>query len=266
MKKIIVALCLTLLMITGCGEKTEHPAWTEAPDLSGTQTLSTEPSEPDSPAPQESLTASFLACGDNMVFYGNILDAASQPGTRAYNFAHTYQNVRGMIESADISMINQETLMSAEHGFSYYPDFNGPREMGLDLVDVGFDVICLANNHMMDMGEAGLRSTIDFWQGQPVTLIGGHKTKEDYNNIRIVEKNGVKVALLAYTYGTNDYDLTEESTTTLPILSESTVTEQVGRAKAAADFVVVSVHWGEEYTFTPNDYQRNYAEIMTEAG
>jgi len=264
------------MLLSGCVEKipaetvpaTEVAATeasTEAPTgVTASAEMPTEaPTEP--PAPEKQ-SATFLACGDNMVFYGNVLDADDQPGDRKYNFAPIYKNVRDMIEAADVAMINQETLMSDKHEFSYYPRFNSPREMGLDLIDVGFDVICIANNHMMDKDEEGLLSTIDFWEEQPVTLIGAQRAQSERTNITLLEKNGITVALLAYTYGTNIYSITEGSTLYIPILEENTVKTQLKQARELADVVVVNVHWGEEYTFIPNDYQRSYARIMTEAG
>jgi len=265
MRKTALLLCI-IMLFSGCAKEQAPTETMPATEVLATEAPTETPTEPPEPPEPEEQRTSFLACGDNMIFYGNVRDAASLPGERTYNFAPTYENVRDIIASADISMINQETLMSGKHGFSYYPDFNGPQDMGLDLVDIGFDVICIANNHMMDKDEAGLLSTIEFWEGQPVTLIGGHKTEEDYNNIRIVEKNGIKVAFLAYTYGTNRYSLPYGSQLTIPFFNEETVKEQVGRAKEIADCVIVSAHWGTEYTFIPNETQKKYARIMTEAG
>lgn len=211
---------------------------------------------------------SFLGCGDNIVYYGNVREAAATAGARTYNFAPTYEFVADRIKAADISFINQETLMCGE-GFdlSYYPTFNGPQDMGLDLVDLGFDVVGMANNHMLDKGGAGLEACIRFWKSQPVLEIGGYTSEEDFT-YKVYEKDGVNIAFLSYTYGTNGMVLYDGYEAWIPYLDEETVKKQVSAAKAdpAVDLVFVSVHWGVEYQFQPSDEQKNYARIMTEAG
>ena len=258
MKKTIILLCILLCITTGCAKKTDAPfgaetaGTTEAIESTSTTVPETQ-NKPELPTEQQEQKVSFLACGDNMVFYGNIRDAASQAGNYKYNFAPHYHNVKDIITAADISMINQETLMSSLHEYSYYPHFNSPREMGYALQDTGFDIVSIANNHMLDKGAEGLRSTIDFWNTQKVTLIGGYTSQDDCNNIRIVEKNGVKIAFLAYTEHTNGISAPAEGGVFIPYLSEEVLTKQISIAKNNADFVIISTHWGDEYTFTPND-------------
>jgi len=214
---------------------------------------------------------SFLGCGDNIVYYGNVREAAqvSYAGGRQYNFAPTYDFVAEMIKNADISFINQETLMAGDgYEFSYYPCFNGPQDMGLDLVSLGYDIIGMSNNHMLDQSGAGLEATINFWRGQDVFTIGDYLSEEEYNDVHIYEKDGVKIAFLSYTYATNGIPLdSAHSYIQIPYLDRDTVKNQVSNAKSSgADLVFVSVHWGDEGSFTPNAEQKEYAQIMTEAG
>ena len=119
---------------------------------------------------------SFLGAGDNIVYFGTVRDAQRNgtPDGRKYNFKPIYSEVADLIKNADVSFINQETLMCGDgYQFSYYPFFNGPQDMGHDLVELGFDVVGMANNHMLDKGNAGLEKTIDFWKTLPVTITGG---------------------------------------------------------------------------------------------
>ena len=229
----------------------------------GDQTAADDPDAPET-------RLSFLGCGDNIVYYGNVREAAAVAvaGGRTYNFAPTYQLVADMIRDADISFINQETLMCGEgYEFSYYPTFNGPQDMGLDLVDLGYDVVSLANNHMLDQWGSGLEATIAFWKSQPVLMIGGYMGEEDYT-YRVLDREGVKIAFLSYTYGTNGLVLGEGYDVVIPYLDEETVEKQVSAAHADpdVDLVFVSVHWGDEGAFEPNAEQEKYAKIMTEAG
>ncbi len=229
-----------------------------------TDEVTTAPPEPDV------RTASFIGAGDNLIFYGNVRDAQScaVAGGRTYNFAPHYANVKDRIAAADIAFINQETLMCGEgYPFSYYPYFNSPQDLGHDLVEVGFDVINIANNHMLDKGAAGLSATMDFYDTlEGITMIGGYRDRADYERIRVVETNGIRVAFLSYTFFTNYIRLDAGSPIIIPYTDMETAPSEVARAKEIADFVIVSVHWGDEYTFTPNDFQREFASVLAESG
>lgn len=246
---------------------TSVPA-TSAPDTPAVMTTE-ETTEP--PAPEiEETVVSFLGVGDNIVYYGNVRDAASlsAPGGRTYNFAPIYEDVADKIAAADISFINQETLMCGDgYKFSYYPMFNGPQDMGYDLAELGFDVVNIANNHMLDKGADGLKATIDFWNTlDDVTLIGGYLDEEDYDTLRIVEASGIRVAFLSYAFYTNGLSLPASSELVIPFPDEETVARQIAQARASSDFVIVSAHWGDENTFTPNDEQRKWAAYFAGCG
>lgn len=271
---IVSLACVLALILPSCGlirpaGSGDGPASESTDAPVAISPAQTDAPETDAPPPAEKTVLSFLGCGDNIVYYGNVREAASVavPGGRTYNFAPTYTFVADMIASADISFINQETLMAGEgYEFTYYPTFNGPQDMGLDLVDLGFDVIGMANNHMLDKGGSGLLATMEFWKTQPVLQIGAYENEADYNTPRILEKDGVKIAFLSYTYGTNGISLGAGYDLAIPYLDEETVRTQIEGVRGEADLVFVSVHWGEENHFAPSDYQKNYAEIMTEAG
>ncbi len=282
----IAALCLMTAVFfstAGCAASLFRPATdtTRTPESVGTTedttaVVATVPAEsattvsPETTVPPEPvvLTASFVGCGDNLTYYGNVRDAKScaLPDGRAHNFAPTYSLVADRIAAADIAFINQETLMCGEgYDFSYYPRFNSPQDLGYDLRDIGFDVINMANNHMLDKGADGLAATIDFWNAmEGVTLVGGYKDQADYDEIRIVEAGGIRVAFLAYTFETNYLNLPENSPLIVPTPEEETVRSQVSRAKELADFVLVSVHWGIENSFTPDQSQREFADLLAE--
>ena len=212
---------------------------------------------------------SFIGCGDNIIYAGNIKDAraAALPGGRAYNFKPMYAKVADRIAAADIAFINQETVMAGEgYDISYYPMFNSPQELGYDLVELGYDVVNIANNHMLDKGAKGLEKTIDFWKNQDVLMIGGYENAEDYDTLRLLEKNGVTFAFLSYTYGTNGLTKAASSGVVIPYINDADIKRQVAAAKQAADVVIVSVHWGIEDVFKPTDEQKRVAKLFADAG
>ena len=215
---------------------------------------------------------SFAATGDNIIYTSTWTDARNHAAGsgKEYDFKPLYKNVLNMISSADIAFLTQETLMTGG-GNSAYPYFNSPRQLGYDLCDIGFDVVNIANNHMLDKKAEGLSATIDFWDTLPATMIGGYKNEADFNKVRIIEKNGIKIAFLAYTEMTNGLKLDAGSELVIPYIDtdkdgniESYIKAQVESARSLADIVIVSMHWGDEYVQTPNAKQQSYAKQLAE--
>ncbi len=246
MKKAFIML-LVALMLAGCGE-------------TPVERVSTEPKYE---------KVSFVGCGDNIIYVGNIRDAEYNAieGGRQYNFKPTFERVSPQIADADIAFINQETLMCGEgYEISFYPCFNSPQDLGYDLVELGFDVVGIANNHMLDKGSAGLAETIKFWKNQDVLMIGGYENEADYNNIRVMEKNGIKIAFLSYTYGTNGITKNPASPLVIPYIEDEVIKSQIEAAKAVSDFIMVSIHWGNEDQFMYSDEQKRVGQLIADAG
>ena len=110
---------------------------------------------------------SFVACGDNIVHSTVLADAKDlAAGTdKEYNFIPMFSNVADIIKDADIAYINQESPFGGpEKGYSGYPMFNSPDQVGYDLMELGFDIVNLANNHMLDSGTSGYERTVEFWK------------------------------------------------------------------------------------------------------
>ena len=221
---------------------------------------------------------SFAAAGDNIIHEAVFTDAkknalvyASSTGVQSnYRFTEMFEGIARVISGADFAYINHETPVAGEgYPISGYPEFNAPTEVGTDLAEVGFDIITIANNHMLDMKENGLRNSINYWNEKSaetgITMIGGY-TKADYDNIRFVEKDGVKIALLSYLTMINynhRNDISESSELLIPYANEADMTRQVGIAREqGADFIIVAIHWGDENAFQPNDTQKRLAKHL----
>ncbi|MBQ2862668.1 MAG: CapA family protein, partial [Clostridia bacterium] len=98
----------------------------------------------------------FLAVGDNIIYNGQLreaLDKGKNKEDAEYDFSSMYSNVADIVASYDLAFVNQETpLAGKEFGYSQYPNFNSPQELGDDLIEVGFDIFNIATNHMLDVG------------------------------------------------------------------------------------------------------------------
>lgn len=212
---------------------------------------------------------SFVGCGDNIIYKGTVKDAKllAVDGGREYNFKPMYDNVAETVKNADIAFINQETLMCGEgYDLSYYPTFNSPQDVGYDLIELGYDVVNIANNHMLDKGADGLGKTIAFWKSTEPLMIGGYENEDDYNSLKILSKNGIDIAFLSYTYGTNGFKLPSSSTLKIPYINDEDIIRQTAAARQSSDFVVASVHWGNEGQMTPDSEQRRIAQLMADSG
>lgn len=268
------------LLLSSCIKSTEKELDTQLPPQNG-ETESTEVSgEPENTEEKEPVIekepepvverVSFTACGDNIIYYGNVRDAKSLAvqGGREYNFKPMFSNISHLIEAADISFINQETLMAGEgYSISYYPCFNSPQDLGYDLRELGYDVVNIANNHMLDKGSDGLKATIDFWKGMDgVLMIGGYENAEDYDSIRCIEKNGIKISFLSYCEHTNGLVKNASSPVVIPDINDADIARQIALAKECSELVAVSVHWGDEGAFTPNAEQKRVAQLIADCG
>ena len=174
----VIALLAALLMLCACQKAV--PAGGEAENTSESTTADT----------REPVSVNILAVGDNLI-HGVIYNQAhARSATGGYDFTYAYKNIASTVASADISIINQETIIDPEKAPSTYPCFNSPTEHGDEMVKIGFDVFNIANNHSLDKGESGLRNAIKFWKSKNVVFCGAYLDEEDYKTI---PTNTVKV-------------------------------------------------------------------------
>lgn len=224
---------------------------------------------------------SFLACPDNIIHPSVFIDAINRAAekngktpsysslkTAEYDFAPIYENVAEDIAKADISFVNVETMIGGnKNGISGFPTFNTPEAAGETLWNLGFDIFNVAHNHMLDSGnDKYLINCNDFFAKKGGTVIGFYENEAATDNITIVEKEGIKIAFLTYTYGTNGINLPAGSKTYIPYFNEALIKKQVALAKEQADLIIVSAHWGNEDTYQPNSYQRTYAQQLIDLG
>ena len=275
------AAVLALLVIAGVGcaskvigksdtvgssdKDPDIPSVTEAP----TEQPTTEP-EP------EELRAHFIAAGDNLIHYSVYKNAEALAGPgQAYDFKPLYKNVKYLVEAADVAVLNQETIISQSNEIRGANGgallFNSPPEVADAVIDLGFDVFTMANNHLLDFGADALEESIKFWnqkaQENNLTVLGAYLNEEDANNIRIREVNGIKIAFLAYAEHINGFSIPEGSPLRVIMNYEEDVIErQIKAAKEQADCVCVSAHWGVEDTNIVSEDRIELANKMVNWG
>ena len=216
------------------------------------------------PAPP---TISLLMVGD-ILLHTPVEEAAKQEDG-SYNFDAIFANVQEEIQAADLAIVNQEVILGGEDlGISGYPAFNAPFAVGDALMEAGFDVVCHGTNHALDKGKKGLLNCIDFWREQypQAAVLGIHDSQESQDEIFVYEQDGIKVAILNFTYGTNGIALPSDMPYAVDRLEEKKVAEVIQKAEELADFTVVCPHWGTEYQLQQSAAQEKWAKLFAKNG
>jgi poly-gamma-glutamate synthesis protein (capsule biosynthesis protein) len=146
------------------------------------------------------------------------------------------------------------------------PHFNSPEEFGDFMIDKGFNLVSLANNHVLDMDGKGVLNSLKYWDSKGVIHAGQYRNETERFKTHIYEKNGIKYAFFSYTqkintkyndsqhpYYRNDYD-------------EELVRKDIESVRDKVDLIIVAIHWGIEHTFTPNEEQRDTAKFLSDLG
>ncbi|MDR2795129.1 MAG: CapA family protein [Spirochaetaceae bacterium] len=215
----------------------------------------------------EDYRITLVAVGDNLIHI-ELINNAKTETEDVFNFGKYYTETAPLIKEADIAFINQETLIAGkDFGYSGYPLFNGPKDIGKTIVDLGFDVVNHATNHAMDKGENAVLEVIDFWDKQKgVLMLGLNRSEERRRDVakNIIEKNNIKAGFLAYTYGTNGIPLPKSKPFLVSLIDTEIMAKEIDALRPLCDFLVVSMHWGNEYEHTPSSRQQELARFLAE--
>ena len=255
MKKIIflVLFSIVLFSFNGCSYK---------------ERIVTEVSTPQFEIEEEKIEEyiSILTLGDNLLHMPVVRSGLQDDGT--YDYSHIFENVQPRIKDADVAVIGQETVFGGDNlGYSGYPLFNSPTDMGRTLYNEGFDVVLHASNHALDKWHTGIENTIGFWKEYPeILVLGVNESVEDKETPDIAEIKGVKIAMLNYTYGTNGLVPPAGKEYLINYIEEEKIEADALYAEENADFTIAFLHWGIEYSTTPNNSQKQLAQKMCEWG
>lgn len=210
---------------------------------------------------------SLVAVGDDLV-HSEVYDACETDD--GYDFNPVFSKVRDAVESADIAAINQETIM-VDGDYSSFPAFGSPYEVADATAGAGFDLVTHATNHAMDRGADAVRGTLKYWEGKhpDVTVLGIHDDEDDAAQVSVVERDGIRVAMLNYTYDLNGFELPEGEDYLVDLLTDERrgqIARDIEQAEDAADFTVVFAHWGTEYESVPDESQREWSQFFADNG
>lgn len=184
-----------------------------------------------------------------------------------YDFTSQLEFIKPIVQNYDLAFYNQESILGGtELGLSDYPTFNSPQEFGDSMIDAGFNLVSLANNHTLDRGEKAVLNSCDYWKDKDVLTAGSYSSKEAAEEIKIKEKNGIKYTLLAYTYGTNGIKVPEGKEYLVNLYSDEKAKADIEKVRDKVDLLMVSMHWGTEYKTEPTEEQKREAEYLSSLG
>lgn len=208
---------------------------------------------------------SLLAAGDIMYHMPQVRGAYSNG---VYDFNNNFKYISSYAEGADLAIANFETVAAGrELGYSGYPAFNSPVESLESIKKAGFDIVNTANNHILDRGKDGVFKTLDNIKRLGLKNIGTSRDGED--KFLIEDVRGVKLGFLSYTYGCNGNEAAyskEDREGFINFIDEGRIYRDIDKMRPEVDFLVLYIHWGQEYQLSPNESQTLLADKLLARG
>ncbi len=204
--------------------------------------------------------------GDALIHSSIYEDA--KVAANSYDFKPMLEYIKPISSTYDIAYYNQETILGgANLGYSNYPRFNSPDEVGDAFIDAGFNLVSLATNHTMDKGEAGVIHSVNYWSTKKDVIWDGQRTSwEERDKTRIYECNGIKYAFFSYTTWTNGLETPVGKEYLSNVYTPEKAKNDIDKVKGQVDIIIVAMHWGTEYSMGVSDEQVEIANYLSSLG
>lgn len=268
LRKSSVVLIIVMAMALGAlGAFLYCQQFAKADQETAAETASSQPTEEATPVTTVS-NASMFMVGDALLHDVIPYDAATGAGT--YDFTKELHRIGAIAEPYDLQYYNQETILGGDElGIHGYPQFNGPQAWGDAMVNYGFNLVSLANNHSLDMGTVGVANSLNYWKTKTnVVTSGVYTSQAEREAIPIHEVNGITYAYFSWTYGMNGLEPPADEPYMVACYDghEEEMLNQIKAAKQQADVVIVAMHWGTEYVMAATEEQQRLAQEVADAG
>lgn len=214
-------------------------------------------------------SAKLVAVGDNLMHRSCTLSAKNADGT--YDFTKHFANMADIFKAADLAVISQDTVLggielgatSTETGI-----FNTAVELADGIADAGINVVLAANNHIMDEGSAGLNTMMSYFSTKypNITLLGVNNSREAKDEPVYVETNNIKIAMINYSYGSNQTADLDASPYLLNQYDEDWLSDILKQAREEADFIIAFPFWGEQNSMDYTQEQERQAQFLADNG
>ena len=228
-----------------------------------------------------------LAVGGDVVVHSGLNAQAMEDGAGEYDYSKIFEGAAAYFKAADISIVNLETVLAGDDLIAAYPMFRSPDAIAGSLSNSGVNFVNTAGNHCMDGFKTGLDRTLNVIEAAGMRHIGTYRTQAERDRdrgIAVIEANGIKIAFLSYTYGTNGMPLYSYDSKGQPVESFEYAVSTFSRdymeiqpkeprydllrmdmeaaKNIGADLIAVMMHWGTEYETAPNRTQTDLADFL----
>ena len=217
------------------------------------------------------LVQTVFAQNLKIIFAGDLMGhtpqhTAALQKDSTYNYRPCFKYVKDYIKTADLAIVNLEVTLAGPP-YAGYPEFSSPKALAEAAKDAGFDIMMTANNHCMDRGRQGLENTIKVLDSLEIPHLGTYTdtASREAEHPMFVERNGIKLALLCYTYGTNGKEVFPPNVVNF-IDTAVMARDLVAARDANPDFIITLIHWGIEYKTHSSASQERMARWLLEHG
>ena len=200
----------------------------------------------------------LIASGD-VLTHGAVLERARAYGRRVgqpYDFRPMFADIRPIVSGADLAVCHLEVPLSRTgQDISSWPAFNAPPQLAVALRWAGYDACSTASNHSLDQGAHGVAATLEVMDRAGLRHAGMARNPNEASQHTIVEVRGLRIGLLSYTYGLNRGRLPPDRRWLVKTIDPRRIlTDARAARQAGAQFVVVLLHWGQEYRTEPDPF------------
>jgi poly-gamma-glutamate synthesis protein (capsule biosynthesis protein) len=216
-------------------------------------------------AQADTTQVTFTFIGDVMG-HDSQINAAYQKDTDSYDYSSYFKHLAPFTSKSDFTVANLEVTLGMKP-YKGYPQFSSPLALASALKEAGIDALVTSNNHSCDRGKEGIIKTINILDSLDIPHTGTYKNLDDRSNNSpmILEKNGIRVALINYTYGTNG--LPAPAPTIVDRIDKAQIAKDIQKAqKSYVDQIIVFTHWGLEYQSNPSEAQIDLYKYCIDQG
>lgn len=277
---VLVLLIAALVYITGSHYMLTRAETEETPPLPSASPPA-QIEEPDDGRPKpsgETIGATLAVTGDMVIHAG--LNHEAQRSDGSYDYTDIFQGAAPYVQKADYAVSTLETTFAGTAEYTGYPRFKSPDDLAVSIKELGFDLLNTASGHCMDSSMDGLVRTLQILDEQSLAHVGTYGTLEErdaHNGITMVDVNGIRIAFLSYTYGTNGISAAdhpyavnifhEDYISDCAVIDYDMLDADMAAARTCgADLIAVFMHWGLERQTTPDAEQYALADYLFTQG
>lgn len=213
------------------------------------------------PKPKE-YSVTFTLGGNVLVNSNMWYDTASADGI--YNFDHVFEDLNDIMKKSNVNFYFQQSILGGkELGLSINYKYNSPTDVFDSLSKLGFNAMSLASYHSYDKGLNGIKNSINYLDGKDIVYSGVNASEENNSSHNIMTKNGLKIAILSYTTGTDEI-VSEKYA--VNIYSDELVKSDIEAIKDSVDVIMVSIDWSNIKTTEVSEEQKRIAKYLSDNG